>query len=100
MLIIFLIAATFSSCSKNNDEITSEAQTNAFNIDNVKKGQLNGQEITYERKNGINFFQGDIVLTDKQLSEGSELNKGGASFSRWPNGKIYYTIASNIALST
>ncbi len=92
----FLIAAIFSSCSKNNEEITSEAQTNAFNADNVKKGQLNGQEITYERKNGMNFFQGDIVLTDKQLSEGNEVNKGGASYSRWPNGKIYYTIAGNM----
>ncbi|WP_374462946.1 M12 family metallopeptidase [Chryseobacterium sp.] len=96
MLISFLLGVTFSSCSKNTEEITSEAQTNAFNIDNVKKGQLNGQEITYERKNGMNFFQGDIVLTDKQLSGGSELHKGGASYSRWPNGKIYYTIANNM----
>jgi len=44
----------------------------------------------------MNFFQGDIVLSDKQLSEGSEFNKGGASYSRWPSGKIYYTIASNM----
>jgi hypothetical protein len=92
----FIIAATFVSCSKNNEEITSEAQANASNIENFKKGQLNGQEITYERKNGLNFFQGDMVISDKQLSEGSELNKGGASFSRWPGGKIYYTVASNM----
>lgn len=96
ILMSFLMAATISSCSKNNEEITSEAQTNAFNANNVKKGQLNGQEITYERKNGMNFFQGDIVLTDKQLSEGNEVNKGGASYSRWPNTKIYYTIAGNM----
>jgi hypothetical protein len=92
----FIIAATFVSCSKNNEEITSEAQANASNIENFKKGQLNGQEITYERKDGLNFFQGDMVISDKQLSEGSELNKGGASFSRWPGGKIYYTVASNM----
>ncbi|UKB80475.1 M12 family metallopeptidase [Chryseobacterium sp. MEBOG07] len=92
----FIIAATFVSCSKNNEEITSEAQANASNIENFKKGQLNGQEITYERKNGLNFFQGDMVISDKQLSESSELNKGGASFSRWPGGKIYYTVASNM----
>lgn len=91
-----VIAAALISCSKNNEEITSEAQTNAFNAENVKKGQLNGQDIMYERKNGMNFFQGDIVLSDKQLSEGNEFNKGGASYSRWPGGKIYYTIASNM----
>lgn len=96
VLMSFLMAATISSCSKNNEEIVSEAQTIALNADNVKKGQLNGQEITYERKNGMNFFQGDIILTDKQLSEGNEVNKGGASYSRWPNGKIYYTIAGNM----
>ncbi|PWN61640.1 M12 family metallopeptidase [Chryseobacterium viscerum] len=92
----FIIAATVVSCSKNNEEITSEAQANASHVENVKKGQLNGQEITYERKDGLNFFQGDMVISDKQLSEGSELSKGGASFSRWPGGKIYYTVASNM----
>lgn len=96
VLTSIIMTAVLASCSKNNEEITSEAQTNAFNIENVKKGQLGGQDITYERKNGLNFFQGDIVLSDKQLAEGSEANKGGAGFSRWPSGKIYYTIASNM----
>ena len=85
-----------SSCSKSNDEMASETQTNAVNIAHLKKGQLNGQEITYERKNDLNFFQGDIVLSDQQLSEGGKANKGGASLYKWPSGKIYYTIASNM----
>ena len=91
-----IIAATLSSCSKNNDEITSETQATALDAANLKKGQLGGQEITYERKNGMNFFQGDIVLSDQQLSEGSTTHKGGTAFSRWPNRTIYYTIASNM----
>ncbi|WP_106914729.1 M12 family metallopeptidase [Chryseobacterium aurantiacum] len=92
----FIVAATLISCSKNNEEIAAEAQTTASNMENVIKGQLNGQEINYEKKNGMNFFQGDIVLTDQQLTEGGSSNKGGASFSRWPGGKIYYTVASNM----
>lgn len=92
----FLVAATFASCSKNNEDIASEAQSSAFNSDHLKKGKLGGQDIIYERKNGLNFFEGDMVLSDKQLSEGNEVNKGGASYSRWPGGKIYYTIASNM----
>jgi hypothetical protein len=44
-----IIAAIFSSCSKNNEEMV-ETQTNAVNTANLKKGQLDGQPITYERK--------------------------------------------------
>lgn len=91
-----VIATALSSCSKNNDEMATETQTNAANTANLKKGQLDGQEITYERKNGMIFFQGDIVLSDKQLTEGGTAHKGGASLYRWPSGKIYYTIAGNM----
>lgn len=91
-----MIAATLSSCSKNNDEMATETQVTAVNTANLKKGQLGGQEITYERKNGMNFFQGDIVLSDQQLTEGGTTHKGGATYSRWPNRTIYYTIASNM----
>ncbi|AZB23267.1 hypothetical protein EG339_00860 [Chryseobacterium bernardetii] len=95
-LLGIIIAAIFSSCSKNNEEMASETQTNAVNTANLKKGQLDGQEITYERKNGMNFFQGDIVISDQQLAENGASNKGGASLYRWPNRTIYYTIANNM----
>ncbi|MDM1554594.1 MULTISPECIES: M12 family metallopeptidase [Chryseobacterium] len=95
-LVGLVMAATLSSCNKNNDEIATETQANAINTANLKKGQLGGQEITYERKNGMNFFQGDIVLSDQQLTEGGTTHKGGATYSRWPNRTIYYTIASNM----
>ncbi|ASK30528.1 hypothetical protein CEY12_10595 [Chryseobacterium sp. T16E-39] len=96
VLVGFIIAAVLTSCSKNNEDITTEAQTAALKSANIKKGQLGGQEITYERRDGMNFFQGDIVLSDKQLAEGNSLNKGGAALSRWPARKIYYTVASNM----
>ncbi|WP_347218096.1 M12 family metallopeptidase [Chryseobacterium sp.] len=95
-LMSLVIAATLSSCSKNNDEIATEAQATGVNVSNLKKGQLNGQEITFERKNGMNFFQGDIVLSDQQLTESGTTSKGGATYSRWPNRTIYYTIANNM----
>ncbi len=94
--ISLIVALILTSCSKNNEEMMTEAQTDAFNSANIKQGKLGGQVITYERKNGMNFFQGDIVLSDKQLAEDNSANKGGATLSRWPNGKIYYTVASNM----
>lgn len=95
-LMSLVVAAIISSCSKSNDEIATETQTNAMNTANLKRGQLDGQEITYERKNGMNFFQGDIVLSDQQLAEGGTASKGGVTYSRWPNRTIYYTIAGNM----
>ncbi|MGE8556814.1 MAG: M12 family metallopeptidase [Chryseobacterium jejuense] len=92
----FIVVVTLTSCNKNNDEIATETQTNGMNAANLKKGQLGGQEITYEKKDGLNFFQGDIVLSDQQLAEGGAANKGGASLYKWPSGKIYYTIAGNM----
>lgn len=96
VFVSLIMAVTLSSCSKNNDEMATEIQANAANSANLKKGVLRGQEITYERKNGMNFFQGDIVLSDQQLTEGGTANKGGATYSRWPNRTIYYTIAGNM----
>ncbi|AZA80605.1 hypothetical protein C1637_12795 [Chryseobacterium lactis] len=92
----FIIFAALTSCSKSNEEITAETQANALNIESIQKGQLNGQAITYIKKDGKNFFQGDIVLTDQQLAGDNSANKGGATLSRWPGGKIYYTVASNM----
>lgn len=92
VMVSFIIALTLASCNKNNEDIMEEPQTNTF----IKKGQFGGQAITYERRNGMNFFQGDIVLSDRQLTEDNSVNKGGASPSRWPGGKIYYTVASNM----
>lgn len=91
-----IVAATFTSCNKNSEELATEAQTTAANVENLRKGQLGGQEITYERKNGLNFFEGDMVLSDQQLTEGGASNRGGATYSRWPNRTIYYTIAGNM----
>ncbi|PWN70178.1 hypothetical protein C1631_009310 [Chryseobacterium phosphatilyticum] len=95
VLLSFIMAAALTSCSKNNEEITADAQASAVNQENIQQGQLNGQSITYIKKDGKNFFQGDIVLTDEQLKDQPQ-QKGGASFSRWPGGKIYYTVASNM----
>ncbi|HCA07917.1 M12 family metallopeptidase [Chryseobacterium sp.] len=92
----FVIMVAFASCSKNNEDIMAEAQADGLQTKNIKKGKLGGQTITYEEKDGLNFFQGDIVLTDKQLTEDHSANKGGASFLRWPGAKIYYTVAGNM----
>ncbi|MET3035463.1 M12 family metallopeptidase [Chryseobacterium sp. NRRL B-14859] len=90
----FVAAAFLSSCDKNNDNLVADTDQPSSK-EEVRKGQLNDQPITYVRKEGKNFFQGDIVLTDDQLQDHSQ-KKGGASYSRWPSGKIYYTIASNM----
>lgn len=91
----FIISVILTSCDKNNDDLATNTDQPSQKQE-LREGQLNGQPITYVRKDGMNFFQGDIVLSDKQLAEGTTANKGGASFSRWPSGKIYYTVASNM----
>ncbi|MEE6128912.1 M12 family metallopeptidase [Chryseobacterium arthrosphaerae] len=90
-----MTAAFLFSCDKSNDDLMTSPDQ-ASRKEEVRKGQLNGQPVTYIKKDGLNFFQGDIVLSDKQLEEGATANKGGASFSRWPGGKIYYTVAGNM----
>lgn len=81
------------SCDKSNDDLV--ADSNPSSKEETKEGKLNGQSITYIRKDGKNFFQGDIVLSDNQLNDDSQ-KKGGVSNWRWPGGKIYYTIANNM----
>ncbi|WP_312298358.1 M12 family metallopeptidase [Chryseobacterium sp.] len=90
-----MTAAFLFSCDKSNDDLTTSPDQSSQK-EEVRKGQLNGQSITYIKKDGLNFFQGDIVLSDKQLEEGAAASKGGASYSRWPGGKIYYTVAGNM----
>lgn len=46
-IISLVVAVIASSCSKSNDEITTETQATAVNAVNLKTGHLGGQEITY-----------------------------------------------------
>ncbi|MDB5104840.1 MAG: hypothetical protein JWP91_2529 [Fibrobacteres bacterium] len=59
-------------------------------------GSLFGSEIRYKVANGEKLFQGDILLTDKQLEEGGLSKVSGAGCStlgyRWPNNVVFYNI--------
>lgn len=98
VLASFIVITVLSSCTKN-DDIAAIDDNVALTDDvgSIKTAKLNDQTITYIKKNGKNFFQGDIVLTDDQVEDNSSKNnKVAASFSRWPQGRVYYTIANNM----
>lgn len=94
-LLLFL----FTACNKNNADVRPENQETPENPENrteIKTGWFRGVKITYERKGGLNFFEGDIVLTDEQVKNtpGQPQTEGAgvALKDRWPAGRVYYDI--------
>jgi hypothetical protein len=51
MCLSFMAVAFLSSCDKSNDDVV----TNQSSPKGSQKGQLNGQPITYVKKDGLNF---------------------------------------------
>lgn len=67
----------------------------------IKSGKLYGTtDIQYMEIENQKVFEGDIILTEEQLSEVSAANgrtEGAARNTlRWPNGVVYYSIASDL----
>ncbi len=114
--LLLAAVASFSACRKDLVEekklapatTSQETQTTleqAFPGQSgiVKKGYLNGTPIEYEEINGQAVFQGDIILTDKQLSHTPPATSGrvdGAGrrneASRWFGKVVYYTIDNEV----
>ncbi len=49
-LLGIIIAAIFSSCSKNNEEMANETQTNAVNTANLKRDNWTGRKLRMKEK--------------------------------------------------
>jgi hypothetical protein len=105
-----------TSCQKEefeNQVTPGHNPSNASNLSNPEeafpgevgvneKGYLFGQPIEYLRINGKAVFQGDIILTEEQLSgiqvptesKNGRTEAAGRALqaSRWPNNTVYYVI--------
>ncbi len=116
--LLLSIAIGLVACSESEQISDVEAlqpQTNQFNQSEVafpkesgtiEKGYFQGLEVTYEKINGENVFEGDIILdhveTDNtnfvlEAGQNPALSKSvGRTSGRWPNNTVYYTISSNL----
>lgn len=95
-----------TSCTQENEIISTppviageEKMEMAFpgRTGTTRNGYLFGQPVTYQAINGFNVLEGDILVDETQLSaKGGRTESAGRNSGRWPNGIVYYTIASNL----
>lgn len=113
-----LTVAYISSCREPNENIPLQAESavvgeqikseEAFpgETGTTKKGSLFGTEIAYQEINGKAVYQGDIILSPKQLEkikpDNARTSATGIfkSDRRWPGGVVYYNIASSVSSNT
>ena len=87
----------FFSCKKNEDtniltdESTTESKVYTFNLED-------GSTIVYERVNGENIMDGDIILTDEQVGYSfspsiKTTSAPGIFAGRWTNSTVNYKIS-------
>lgn len=113
LLMLAALTLAIASCTKDkviekapescNCEENPESYQTASRRD-VSTGLLNGSEITYDKVNGLNIFEGDILLTDEQVAElGSNTVFGSGVTSaakKWPNKTVYYKYATGLPTTT
>jgi hypothetical protein len=102
---------TFSSCQQN--EIVASEQSkcaecaaesyksDSGEIGTLAKGKAFGRELTYRKIDGLNVFEGDILLTQEQLdaphTEGTHTNQAAVL---WPNRTIAYNWSTTTTQAT
>lgn len=95
---VVLLAVLMFACSNPLTNETSLLPTG----DGVYTGYIRGegwtQEITYEKINGVNIYEGDIAVPDEDIYSSTDaVSKGIVTDARlWPNNTVYYGIASNV----
>lgn len=88
------------SCKKTGEEsITATQQENpAGKNGEFKQGYYLGSLISYERIDGKNIFNGDMVIPDEQITLTPPIvtteGHGPAGAYKWPNHKVSYQFAS------
>ncbi|MFN0213566.1 MAG: M12 family metallopeptidase [Saprospiraceae bacterium] len=66
-------------------------------------GNLDGREITYNKVDGLNVWEGDILLTDEQLKELGALDRGTISTISshvWPNKTVVWKFKNGLDQAT
>ena len=96
-LLLFVLLGTVACSSPEREAIspTADAPILAAPAGEVKDGLLFGHPIKYLRTtDGRNLYQGDIWLTDDQIStgRGPQPEGTGRTRARWPNNTVFYII--------
>jgi hypothetical protein len=104
--LFFFLSLLIFSCEQQDEKVVPAPRSvnveEAFigQTGTIKSGKLYGTDIEYAEIQNQKVFEGDIILTEEQLSEVPAANGkplGAAKTTgRWPNGVVYYSIASNL----
>lgn len=119
-LAILALGIAITSCSKDESQLDSVAElSNLSELDVTEKayrdeigtihsGFYEGQKVIYEKINGDNIYEGDIILPEAFITDSNknlvleqgqrpDVNKSvGRTSGRWPNNTVYYAIDSDL----
>lgn len=99
---IMAVVLGVTSCKKQNDTTSDPASETLSKTQEGewKAGYYLGSLISYQRVNGLNILNGDMILTDDQISSDPPKKtdvqtEGHGQNNTWPGATIYYNISSN-----
>lgn len=103
-IIAVMLCAT--ACKKQIDTSLETAPENLKTSQegDWKTGYYLGSLISYQRIDGLNIFNGDMVLTDEQLSSSPPKKtdvhtEGHGQNNIWPGATVYYNISTSFTTS-
>ncbi len=113
LLMLAALTIGAASCSKDKavekTTVSCNCEENAESYQTTSKrslatGVLNGAEVTYDKVDGLNIFEGDIVLSEDQIGAiGGSVTAGSGITSatkKWPGKVVYYTYGASATSST
>lgn len=85
------VAQECAACS------TEKAFPNETGI--IKNATVGGVSLTYEEINGQAVYEGDIILSEKDLNQAGKITGTGKRYlaNRWPGNKVYYTVEAALS---
>ncbi len=91
--VVFLFSCTDNA--ESNENLNAENHSLIPEVSSkaaVKEGYYQGKKITYIREDGINYWGGDMILGDNEISDKPqpENRASGIDSRKWPNATIYY----------
>ncbi len=112
LVLLCAVFYAFQSCKKTSSIISQSKETceectqEMYVSPNHSKGEVrkilvNGEELQYTRIDGLNVFEGDILLSNEDLKLDKSGNQTKGTITTlsnriWPNNTVYYSFANNI----
>jgi hypothetical protein len=114
LLVTSIICIALTSCGNlgnnpaqaNQQEMNNDSPSSVSSLETqfqggvVDSGYYQGAIIYFKRVDGMNVFQGDIVLADSFISKTPPLAKTSSAIRQsnyWPNGNVFYTVDANFS---